>query len=169
MFYPELFPSAMSHFLLSRANTSTCVFTPREHVFLRAGSWSLVVPFRFPFHGGLFRLRGIRFRPGCVRCVARCAARLRPFFRFNCLSVFPVIRASRSEVSPPVIWGIRLSRRFRSSLYPLPGPQSPLSDQGLMSASFRGLSGDRIYTRSRFNYVNCTAIIVSSVLTAHTS
>ncbi len=83
--------------------------------------------------------------------------------------LFPSFKLAGPRCHPPVIWGIRLGRRFRSSLYPLPGPQSPLSDQGLTSASFRGLSGDRIYVRSRFNYVNCTAIIVSSALTAHTS
>ncbi len=92
-----------------------------------------------------------------------------PSFDLIVCPLFPSFELAGPRCHPPVVWGIRLGRRFRSSLYPLPGPQSPLSDQGLTSASFPGPSGDRIYAKSRFNYVNCTAIIVSSAFTVHTS
>ncbi len=63
---------------LSHANTSA-LRTLQARVFL-PGVSDLLASFFSLLRRGLFRLRGLRFHPGCVRSAARCVARARPIF-----------------------------------------------------------------------------------------
>ncbi len=110
VFLSEAFlPSAALHFPEPRKYERVCLYTLRARVSL-CGVSALVAPFSFSFCGGLFRLRGLRFHPGCVQSVARVCLS----FRVISSSVFPSSKLAGPSGSPPVIWGICHSRRFRS-------------------------------------------------------